>query len=86
VIGPVTKKCRNKKGQIGRRITSSYQQKIEDTSFNLAKVVLGSGNILSQIETAKMAIQASIEDNELKAQLSMHDSIFNHNRKLVGMK
>jgi hypothetical protein len=33
-----------------------------------------------------MATQARIEDNKLKAQLSMHDSTLNQNRELAGMK
>lgn len=33
-----------------------------------------------------MVTQASIEDNKLKAQLSMHDSILKQNRELASMK
>jgi hypothetical protein len=33
-----------------------------------------------------MAIQASIENNKLEAQLSMHDSTLNQNRELADMK
>jgi hypothetical protein len=75
-----------KKANMEGKATSSKQQKIEDTSFDLAKAILSFGNILSQIKIAKMATQANIEDNKLKAQLSMHDSTLNQNRELASMK
>jgi hypothetical protein len=75
-----------KKANVEGKKTSNKLQKIEDTSFDSAKVVLSFGNILNQIETAKMAIQASIEDNKLKAQLSMHDATLNQSRELASMK
>jgi hypothetical protein len=75
-----------KKANVEGKTTSSKRQKTEDTSSDLAKAVLSFGNILSHIETAKMATQASIEDNKLKAQLYMHDSTLNQNRELASMK
>jgi hypothetical protein len=75
-----------KKANVEEKTTSSKWQKIEDTSSDLAKAVLSFVNILSQIEIAIMAIQASIENNKLEAQLSMHDSTLNQNRELADMK
>ena len=66
-----------KKANVEGKTTSSKQQKIDDASSNLVKVVLSFGNILSQI----MATQASIKDNKLKAQLSMHVSTLYQNIK-----
>lgn len=75
-----------KKANLEGKTTSSKRQEIKDTSSILAKVVLCFENILNQIETAKMATQASIEDNKLKVQLFMHDVTLNQNRELASMK
>ena len=61
------------------KTTSSKRQKIEDIFSNFAKALLSFGNILSQIESAKMATQTSIKNNKLKAQLSMQNSTSNQN-------
>ena len=64
-----------KKANVEGKRTSSKRQKIEDTSSDLTKAILNLVYILSQIE-----------DNKLKAQLSMHDSTLNRNRELASMK
>jgi hypothetical protein len=75
-----------KKVNVESETTSSKWQNIEDISSDFVKVFLGFGTILSQIETAIIATQASIEDNKLKAQLSIHDATLNQSRELVNMK
>ena len=75
-----------KKVTVEGKKTLSKQQKTKDTSSDLANTILSFENILSQIENAKMATQASIEDNKLKAQLFMYDSTLNQNRILTSMK
>ena len=75
-----------KKVNVESETTLSKWQNIEDISSNFVKVFLGFENILSQIKTAIIATQANIEDNKLKAQLSMHDATLNQSRELVDMK
>ena len=75
-----------KEANVEGKATLSKCQKFEDTSFDLINIVLSFGNICSQIENAKMAIQTSIEINKLKAQLSIHDLTLNQNKELASMK